>query len=198
MGNVEAPDAKKKCEVQEKAGQPDVEDAIAEGEEEEEEEEGEEEEEEANEGDVLTMAMSSMLTGQKMSELMREEGPVVTAVLLHGNGDCEEITVDMTPRLNSLVKLLGGSITFLGQYQDIDVVAVSLVDYPVLAPVNEYKLPPPLHTHDIKGDVILMRVNENAHPEDFKVDEWRQFISQDFTALKEMWDKRDQEAEAVR
>ncbi len=148
-----------------------------------------------NEEQDIGAAFGSMLTGESITRLMKEDGPIVTAVQLSSSGDAKEITLDMTPNKNELVKVLGGKISFYGQYEDLEVVVVALAEFPVLQPVNDFKLPPPLHSHDIKGDVILLKVNEDSVPENFTVTEWLEFLKQDFTALKAEWDERDQAAE---
>lgn len=55
--------------------------------------------------------------------VMAEEGPIVSCVLLKGGKteEAEEIVVDLTPAKNQASVVLGGSVTLIGQYEEIQV-----------------------------------------------------------------------------
>lgn len=53
---------------------------------------------------------------------MLMQGPVVTCVVLRAGGQTEELQVNMSPRLQQTQQLLGGSATFLGQWEQLEVI----------------------------------------------------------------------------
>uniref|UniRef100_A0A7S2L814 DUF5880 domain-containing protein n=1 Tax=Leptocylindrus danicus TaxID=163516 RepID=A0A7S2L814_9STRA len=107
---------------------------------------------------------------------MNESGSLVTCVLLPAGtvSEIQEVKVDTTPKERAVQKLLGGPITFLGQYESEGTV--------IIAPragtennenaanaslsSNEHKLQPPLHNVKVKGDILVMKVAEDGAAED--------------------------------
>lgn len=108
-----------------------------------------------------------------------------------------QVDVDTTPKKRSVEKLLGGPITFLGQYEDLGIVVIALrcnnvdrdhslsagrtasenlIDDGNLPTLNPHKLQPPLHDLEVRGDILLMRV----HPdEDNDVDDDQKMTKKD-------------------
>jgi hypothetical protein len=96
------------------------------------------------------------------------------AVLIHEeSGKFEEIDLDIDPVKNEIYKLLGGRQTFVGQWPEIDVVIMKAVDGRVK---NENTLPPPFDEEDIKGKILLVRMDEYSLPQDFTLNEFKEFL----------------------
>lgn len=99
------------------------------------------------------------------------------AVLIHETMDhIEEIEVDIDPSKNEIFKLLGGRATFIGQWPEIDVVIMKpecgLIE-------NENILPYPFHGEEVKGKILLIRMDEQSEPQDFSLHEYRSFGPRD-------------------
>jgi hypothetical protein len=47
---------------------------------------------------------------------------VCVCVMLRASGVAEQLQVDMSPKLQETQKLLGGGATFLGQWEDLEVI----------------------------------------------------------------------------
>ena len=95
------------------------------------------------------------------------------AVLIHELKDkYEEIDLDIEPSKNEIFKLLGGRATFIGQWPEIDVVIMksenAIID-------NENILPSPFDTEDVKGKILLVRMDENSDHQDFTLSEYKLF-----------------------
>jgi len=96
------------------------------------------------------------------------------AVLIHEDlGKLEEIDLDIDPVKNEIYKLLGGRQTFVGQWPEIDVVIMKAVDGSVK---NENTLPPPFDEEEIKGKILLVRMDEYSLPQDFTLSEFKEFL----------------------
>jgi len=96
------------------------------------------------------------------------------AVLIHEeSGKFEEIDLDIDPVKNEIYKLLGGRQTFVGQWPEIDVVIMKAVDGRVK---NENTLPPPFDEEDIKGKILLVRMDEYSLPQDFTLNKFKEFL----------------------
>jgi hypothetical protein len=76
------------------------------------------EEEEVDEAELFGAAMKKV----DMKKLMSEEGPVVKCVMLRASGAMEELEVNMSPKLQETQTLLGGGATFLGQWEELEVI----------------------------------------------------------------------------
>jgi len=94
-----------------------------------------------------------------------------------------QVDIDTTPRKRSVEKVLGGPFTFLGQYEDLGVVAMALrldeyddntnkESSPSLPPFNPHVLQPPLHNIKVRGDILLMKT-KTIDDEDEKDDDER-------------------------
>ena len=57
-----------------------------------------------------------------MSKLLAEDGPVVKCVMLRVSGLVEQLDVNMSPKLRKTQEVLGGEVTFLGQWEDLEVI----------------------------------------------------------------------------
>mmetsp|Transcript_14379 Transcript_14379/g.19970 ORF Transcript_14379/g.19970 Transcript_14379/m.19970 type:complete len:174 (+) Transcript_14379:39-560(+) len=114
----------------------------------------------------LVAQWSSMLDGK---------GPICSCVLINDEGVAEEIEVDMTPKEETPKKLIGGRVTFLGQWTDLQVV-VMVADKPAEgAKENPHKLPFPFDSADVKGKILLVRMDESATPTNFTQGEYEAF-----------------------
>lgn len=130
-----------------------------------EEEEGEEEEEPAFGG-------ASMI-----SQLLEKSGPIVSVVVLKADGSAEERKLDMTPRLNMVAAVLGGPATFVGQYEEEQVVVLCRRDQTQDLPLSKHKLAPPLDGEVVRGDMVCVRMDEDAEPRDFTLAEYQAIAS---------------------
>lgn len=96
------------------------------------------------------------------------------AIIIHEEkGNVEEIYIDISPRKNEIFLLLGGRQTFIGQWPDIDVVIMKAEDG---LTINENKLPAPFHEEEVRGKILLIRMDENADPQDFTLQEYESFL----------------------
>jgi len=120
--------------------------------------------------------------GPMMANLMQEDGPIVSVVVLRADGSTEEKKIDMTPKLNSIPRLLGGKATFVGQWRSLDVVLMSLRHPSEETPRSAHKLPPPFQDDVVQGDVVLIRMDENSMPTDFTLAEYNEFVTRSVSA----------------
>jgi len=123
-----------------------------------------------DEGDEQDTGDSESLLSN-ITSLMEEEGPTVTLVILRSGGIIEEKKVDMTPKLNKVGELLGGPGTFIGQFEEIQAVLMKLREPTEDTPVNTCKLPAPLDSEEVRGDIIVIRMDDNATPQDLTKEE---------------------------
>ena len=92
------------------------------------------------------------------------------AVLIHELKDkYEEIDLDIEPSKNEIFKLLGGRATFIGQWPEIDVVIMK-PEQGLMENVNI--LPDPFHGEEVRGKILLVRMDENSEPQDFTLAEY--------------------------
>lgn len=99
------------------------------------------------------------------------------AVLIHeAVNHVEEIEIDIEPSKNEIFKILLGRATFIGQWPEIDVVIMK-PEYGIID--NENVLPYPFHGEDVKGKILLIRMDENSEPQDFTLHEYRLLGSRD-------------------
>ena len=93
---------------------------------------------------------------------MNADGPIVNLLVLRVDGSTEELVVDMTPRDRKLDILLGAKgLTFLGQYDDLGVVVITGKD--PAAPLSTHILPFPLHEEKLRGDIVLMKSDDDGY-----------------------------------
>lgn len=96
------------------------------------------------------------------------------SILIHENtDDIEEIEIDIDPIKNEIFKILKGRQTFIGQWEDLDVVIMKAEDGKV---TNMNTLPPPFDTEEVMGKILLMRMDENSDPQDFTLEEYQSFL----------------------
>ena len=89
------------------------------------------------------------------------------AVLIHELKDkYEEIDLDIEPSKNEIFKLLGGRATFIGQWPEIDVVIMK-PEQGLMENVNI--LPYPFHGEEVRGKILLVRMDENSEPQDLSL-----------------------------
>jgi hypothetical protein len=88
-------------------------------------------------------------------------------------GNLCEIEIDIAPKKNEIFLILGGAPTFIGQWPDLDVVLMKAQYAPE---PNQNILPPPFDTEDVRGVVLLMRMDENSDPRDFTLKEYLDFV----------------------
>jgi hypothetical protein len=120
------------------------------------------------------------LTSLDVKTLMATAGPVVSCVLLKADGTITNLKeVDMTPKLRSVQKLLGGEVTFLGQWAhepEVEgVILITLKTEVKKSKKNKHELQPPFRGVEVKGDIFLMRTDEEGVPVDFTVEEYEAF-----------------------
>ena len=109
--------------------------------------------------------------------MSRKEEAETKCVILRQNGTSVEVSVDMTPSLKKLPELLGGDVTFLGQFESIQVVLLVKRDQEGMKKkdLNKHKLFPPLADAEAFGDIILTRSGDNGEPLDFTIEEWNAY-----------------------
>ena len=95
----------------------------------------------ASASDVSASLLSSLST-DNISSLMSQEGPVVKAVLLKEDGTSEELDADMSPKKAIPQAILGGLATFLGQFEEQNIIIMMRrEDTATDLPENQHKLP---------------------------------------------------------
>lgn len=118
----------------------------------------------------------SLADSVDVNAVMSSEGPIVSAVILRANGECEELVMDMSPKLQLVAKELGCNVGFLGQWETLEVVLVTRTDQDNESiPLNTHTLQPPFHDAEVRGDILLMKNNEEGIPVDFTLKEYQEF-----------------------
>lgn len=84
-------------------------------------------------------------------------------------GDIEQIDLDIAPSKNEIFLRLGGPATFIGQWEDLDVVIMKPVHSEL---VNNNTLPAPFNNEETYGPILLIRMDENSDPRDFTIEEY--------------------------
>jgi len=98
---------------------------------------------------------------------------MTVAVLIREQfGDECEIDVDIDPKKNEIFLLLGGTATFIGQWPDLDVVIMKAMNGKDL---NKNTLPSPFDTEEVKGPILLIRMDDESNPQDFTLQEYITF-----------------------
>ena len=123
------------------------------------------------------------MSAEMLSEMLSSEGPVVKAVVLRATGEAEELSFDSTPAKNEAAKILGGSATFVGQFPAVNVIVMRLRDAGSATPVSKHSaaLAPPLHALEapVRGDMLLVRMDDEGEPADFTLSEYTAFNASD-------------------
>ena len=91
-------------------------------------------------------------------------------------GDVREVDLDIDPRKNQIFYLLSGSPTFIWQWPDLDVV---IMKAQYAEKLNNNTLPPPFDTEEVRGSILLVRMDENSDPRDFTLEEYLSFVRGD-------------------
>ncbi len=92
------------------------------------------------------------------------------AVIIHENkNNIEEIEIDIERSKNEIFKILAGRATFIGQWPDIDVVIMK-PEHGLIE--NENTLPHPFREEEVKGKILLIRMDEHSEPQDFTLEEY--------------------------
>ena len=89
-------------------------------------------------------------------------------------GNIEEIE---TPLSSDMFYILKGPGTFIGQYEDIDVVVMKCRESFMELSTNQNRLPPPFDNECVLGPILLVRMNQNSEPEDFTLEEFTRYFS---------------------
>lgn len=95
------------------------------------------------------------------------------AVLIHEDEGClNDIEIDIDPIKNEIFKNLGGPVTFIGQWPDLDVVIIKCI---TAQTKNMNTIPHPFQSEVIFGKVLLIRMDKYSEPRDFTLDEYTHF-----------------------
>ena len=118
----------------------------------------------------------SLADSVDVNAVMSSEGPIVSVVVLRATGECEELVMDMSPKLQAVAKELGGKVGFLGQWETLEVVLINRADQDDESiPMNVHTLQPPFHDAEVRGDILLMKNNEEGLPTNFSLQEYTDF-----------------------
>jgi len=79
--------------------------------------------------------------------------------------------VDVNIRGNDLYRILKGTGTFIGQFPDTDIVIMKCDESLFELLENRNRLPEPFHDEVVVGPILMIRMDENADPQDFTVSE---------------------------
>jgi hypothetical protein len=102
---------------------------------------------------------------------------MVTAVLINERfNDIHEIDIDLSPEKNEICKILRGKATFLGQWEDEFVVILKCKESVFKLKRNENVLPRPFSSMDVDGRILLIRMDEDSEPQDFKKSEYTEMV----------------------
>ena len=82
----------------------------------------------------------------------------------------------MSPKEEGPKKVIGGTITLLGQWSSLQVIIIVAADQSENVAVNPHVLPSPFQNEKIRGKVLLLRMDDEARPEDFTVEEYNEFV----------------------
>jgi hypothetical protein len=96
---------------------------------------------------------------------------MVNCVLLsEEDGNVTDVEIDI--RGNDLYKILKGTGTFIGQFPDTDIVIMKCDESFFKLMENRNRLPEPFHEEVVLGPILMIRMNENADPQNFTVSEY--------------------------
>merc|ERR1712086_718508 len=125
-----------------------------------------------------------------LEEMMAAEGPVVQAIQIGVDASVKQIELDMNPKANSLEKLLGGPVTFVGMYDDGDLIVMCAKN--VKGKVNKYTLPAPFADEKVKGDMMVVKMDSGSEPNSITLKQWNKFVKD---TLENPPAERDEEEE---
>jgi len=96
---------------------------------------------------------------------------MVNCVLIsEGEGHITDIEVDI--KSDDIYRILKGTATFIGQLLDSDVVIMKCDSSFFDLMENRNRLPYPFEEENVKGPILLIRMDEDANPQDFTVNEY--------------------------
>ena len=99
---------------------------------------------------------------------------MVCAILINEEeGEMREIDLDISPDRNEIYNILEGRATFVGQWEELDVVIIKRASDTGTLNVN--KLPSPFDKETILGPILLVRMDENSDSQDFALSEYMDF-----------------------
>jgi hypothetical protein len=134
------------------------------------------------------------------AQILQSEGPTVQMVILKPDGTIVEETFDSTPSKNHLSELVGGPVTILGKYHQNSVILLKLRCPQPDASVNSHVLHAPFADAEVVGPIAMVRMNNEALPEDFTKIQFQNFInlsSEEFEKLeKEAIENEQEDADA--
>jgi|TARA_B110000305_G_C19452597_1_gene648896 hypothetical protein len=99
------------------------------------------------------------------------------AVLINEKrNDIYEIDIDISPSKNEIFKLLKGKASFLGQWPEEQVVIVKTEPDESFAELylNSNRLPRPFTNMKVLGRILLIRMDDNADPQNFSLKEYHE------------------------
>jgi hypothetical protein len=106
--------------------------------------------------------------------LNETKAKMVSAVLINeGLNDIQEIDLDISPERNEIYNILGGRATFVGQWEQLDVVIIKRASDD--GSLNLNKLPSPFYDETIFGPILLVRMDEESENQDFTLPEYTDF-----------------------
>ena len=88
----------------------------------------------------------------------------------------DEINIDISPEKCEIFKILRGKASFVGQWPEKDVVILKCDDSIFDLEVNENRLPRPFTNMTVYGRILLLRMDDNADPQDFTLKEYHKMI----------------------
>jgi hypothetical protein len=122
------------------------------------------------------MQALQQLDGAALSAMMSAAGPIVSCVFIPGDtGVAHEVQLDMTPKLAAPKVQLGGSPTFAGTFESLDVVVMCLREPPAGTPTNPHALPRPMGGRAVVGPLLMIRMDENSEPQHFTLKEYEAY-----------------------
>jgi hypothetical protein len=88
--------------------------------------------------------------------------------------DIHEINIDISPSKNEIFKILKGKASFLGQWPDEQVVIVKCEPEDAIQELNlnQNRLPRPFTNMIVFGRIILIRMDDDAEPQNFTLKEY--------------------------
>lgn len=97
---------------------------------------------------------------------------MVKVIVIQEDGEEFEISLDFDPKKHELYDFFKSSVTFIGQLVDTDIVIVKSVCGEIR---NQSILPHPFHTEEVHGPIVLIRMDQNAEPQDLSLAEYTQY-----------------------
>lgn len=98
--------------------------------------------------------------------------PVYAVLINEDEGNICELKIDISTHSHDIFRLLKGTPTFIGQWTDIDVVLMKCDQTPFELMDNRNRLPIPFHRERVKGPILLVRMDEDSNPKDFRLSEY--------------------------